>query len=78
MNDMSQLVSSVEVEIIVSDINEPPVCNSTIIIPEIVVYIPVGTVIIKIICQDPDVLEEYKYMNFSLHAGNFYFIMMRE
>lgn len=73
MNDMSQLVSSVKVDIMVSDINEPPVCNSTVIIPEIVVYIPVGTVIIKIICQDPDVLEQYKYMDFSLHAGKCFF-----
>ncbi|KAL4232620.1 hypothetical protein ACF0H5_007310 [Mactra antiquata] len=67
----SALKSSVQVEITVRDLNEPPTCGVTSTnLNNIDVNVAVGTQIVLFMCSDPDVKEEYKTLTYTLSGAS--------
>jgi len=67
LNLLSQLKSSVDVDITIIDVNEAPVCTLGLpVIPTVKVDSPVDTVIQNVTCNDPDVKSENKDLVYSI------------
>jgi hypothetical protein len=67
LNLLSQLKSSVDVDITIIDVNEAPVCTLGLpVIPAVKVDSPVDTVIQNVTCNDPDVKSENKDLVYSI------------
>ncbi|XP_052089257.1 uncharacterized protein LOC127725998 [Mytilus californianus] len=64
---LSQLKSSVDVDITVEDVNEPPECTLGLpVIPAIRVDTSINTIIQNITCSDPDVKAENRDLDYSI------------
>lgn len=77
---MSQLKSSVDVDIRVKDVNEPPECKLGLpVVPAIRVDTSIDTIIQNITCSDPDVKAENRDLDYSISGlgmNIFFFIEM--
>ncbi|CAG2255061.1 unnamed protein product [Mytilus edulis] len=64
---LSQLKSSVDVDIRVEDVNEPPECKLGLpVVPAIRVDTSIDTIIQNITCSDPDVKAENRDLDYSI------------